>query len=146
MPDSNHNQTNINPSNENFFSNELKRQSLKEPNFKSKLFFNKPLTIFHILEPKGFDRRDYYKANEFDEWDAQVWNIPTVNRGKCREYYMDYTQCVTYIDAHVNFFNFAWNKYGRYCWKQYENYSNCIEEFGHHHPEYYIKGSKIEHH
>lgn len=133
------------PTTQDFWTKELERQSLKEPSFKSKLFYNKPLTIFHFFEPKGFDQRDYYQSKTYDEWDAQVWNLPTKRRGKCGEYYLDYTQCTAYVDAHVNLFNFSWMKYGKYCWKQYENFNNCVEQFGNDHPEYYIKGSKVGH-
>ena len=130
----------------NYWTKQLEKESLKEPKMKNKMFWIKPLTYFHVFEFRGLDPRDKYEPAEIDQWDAQVWNLPTHKRALCKEYYVDYLQCYSAVRSEFTFWSLAYAKQGLYCWKQYDNYQNCKAEFGHHHPEYYLKGSKIGHH
>jgi hypothetical protein len=131
---------------ENFWEKELQRESFKEPTLRSKLFWIKPFSHFHRLENRGFDKRDHYEATKYDEWDAQVWNVATKQRGKCMDYNIDFHQCYTYVTGAFPHFRRANAKQNKYCWKQFDNWEHCVDDYGHHHPEYYLKGSKIGHH
>lgn len=130
---------------ENYWVNELKKESLKEPGMKSKLFWIKPLSVFHGFEDRGFDQRDYYDVAPIDEWDAQVWNLSSSRRGKCIEYYVDYKQCATYVNSHFNIAKFGFVNQKKYCWKAFDNYTNCITKYQDKSPQYWIKGSKLGH-
>ena len=124
---------------------ELEKDSLKEPPMKSKLLWIKPLTTFHSLEYRGIDERDKYEPKEIDEWDAQVWNLTTRHRTKCKEYLVDYTKCVDYLNSEFITRRGGYRNQHRFCWKPFLNYQHCLEDHGHHHPEDYLKGSKLGH-
>ncbi len=141
-----HESTEHNQQQENYWLNELKKESLKEPKLKSKFFWIKPMSIFHQLEFRGIDPRDKYQPAPIDEWDAQVWNLATEKRGLCKEYYVEYSQCNLALINKYKWWKTNTTKRGTYCWKQHDNYMNCFEEFGHHNPEWYIKGSNLGHH
>lgn len=129
-----------------YWEKELEKDSLKEPPMKSKISWIKPMTMFHDLEYRGIDERDKYKPQDIDEWDAQVWNLSTDKRTTCKEYFVDYSKCIDYIG------NVYKTRYGesrhkkRFCWKPFVNYQHCLEEHAHHHPEDYLRGSKLGHH
>lgn len=132
---------------ESYFKKELEKESLREPALISKLFWLKPKTAYNQMEYRGIDQRDKYKSTKKDEWDAQVWNIPTTERNhKCMDYFIDFRQCKHFIASVYPAGKFAYDKHSNYCWKQELNHKNCINEYMHHHPEFYIKGSKIDHH
>lgn len=137
---------NSNRNSECHWTKELEKHSFKEPKLRNKLFWLKPLSVFHRLEYRGIDSRDKYEATYKDEWEMQIWNIPTVKRGPCRDYYVDFIQCTKYLEGHFTFFFNAWTMHGRYCWKPYNNYASCMDEFANHHPEYFKEGSNLGHH
>lgn len=111
----------------NHWENELQKPSLKEPPLKSKWLWLKPLTVYHSLEFRGLDKRDYYEPPEYDAWDHQVWNTPPTSRfiKKCANYQMDLNKCHRYLKAEFPFVKTSFNKRHDYCWKIQDNLSNC---------------------
>lgn len=132
--------------NECYFTNELKKDSLKEPSLISKLFWIKPLSHYHLDAYRGLDPRDEYKPTKKDEWDFMVWNVPTMRRGICSDYYVDYMQCNAYVSSKYHIFGQSNKKVPKYCWKQIDNYHHCQEKYADEHPEFFLKGSKLGHH
>ena len=130
---------------EDYFQNEMKKESLKEPKMISKFRWNKPLSIFHDLEFKGIDERDKYTPTKKDEWDAQVWNTQNYSRGPCYDYFVDYQQCATYVRSEFTISASCIKKFSNYCWKPYINFYHCMEQEVQHHPSSLIKGSKDPH-
>lgn len=137
---------NENQNTEDYFVNELSKDSLKEPPMKYKIFWNKPLSLFHKLEFRGIDARDRYKATKKDEWDMQVYNVPTKFRGPCRDYIVDYLACSTSVYTKVLFLNKGVEDATKYCWKPRVNYDACMVDFGDEYPEYFAKNSKVAKH
>lgn len=146
MEGSSHNYYGGVPGIENHWEKELEKPSLKEPKFQNKLFWVKPLSLFHHMEYRGMDPRDKYTPTVKDEWDFLVWNIPLNRRGICRDYYVDLVQCSTAIASKYGHAQKTKLKIDKYCWKPHINYLHCLEDFAHHHPEYFLKGSKLGHH
>ena len=111
----------------NHWEKELEKPSLAEPLLKSKYFWLKPLTVFHALEFKGLDKRDYYEPPSYDAWDHMAWNTPNQARfdKKCADYYLDLRKCQHYLKSEFRVGKTAFIKRKDYCWKMQDNFANC---------------------
>ena len=108
----------------NFWELELKKDSLKEPKLR-KFIWYKPLSIYHTLEFRGLDPRDYYEPPKYDSWDFQAWNVPVDYRNVCGDYYIDYHKCNAYMKKEFPILKVGMIKRPIYCWKMFDNYQNC---------------------
>jgi hypothetical protein len=111
----------------NYWEKELEKVSLKEPSLVSKYFWLKPLTMFHSLEFRGLDKRDFYEPQDYDAWDYQAWNIQSIGKfdKRCSNYYVDLKKCHHYLKSEFGFIKQSFIKRTNYCWKQHDNLSNC---------------------
>ena len=71
------------------------------------------------------DKRDYYEAPKYDEWDYQAWNLSPSNRGFCTDYYVDLSKCHAFVEAAFPFARMSLLRRTDYCWKINDNYENC---------------------
>ena len=111
-----------------YWETELEKTSLAEPPMKPKITWLKPLSIMHRFEFRGLDKRDYYEPEQHDAWEHQVWNIPSVRRTFCSDYFVDYVKCVDQIQSLFPLRNSAISRKAKYCWKMHDNYVNCKRE------------------
>lgn len=109
----------------NHWEEELKKPSLKEPSFKAKYQWLKPMLVFTKCEFRGLDKRDYYEPPKYDEWDYQAWNIPPSRRGFCTDYYVDLAKCHAYNQGLHQFSRKSLLTRSDLCWKMSDNYENC---------------------
>jgi hypothetical protein len=110
-----------------YWEKELEKPSLKEAPLVSKWNWLKPLTVYHALQFRGLDKRDYYEPQGYDAWDHQAWNTQIGKRSlqQCQDYVLELNKCHRYLKAEFPLLKRSLIKRKDYCWKIQDNYTNC---------------------
>jgi hypothetical protein len=85
------------------------------------------LTVFHALEFRGLDKRDFYEPQNYDAYDHLAWNTPNQVKfnKRCSDYYMDLLKCQHFLKVEFPIVKTSLIKRRSYCWKMQDNYANC---------------------